>query len=75
MLRTSIIKENTAETISALKKKKFDGQKIISEIIQLDNFRIKIQQELNHLQNQMNSLSKEIGICFSKNNKEKAVAL
>ena len=75
MLRTSIIKKNTAETISALKKKKFDGQKMINEIIQLDNLRIKIQQELNQLQNQMNSLSKEIGICFSKNNKEKAEKL
>ncbi len=75
MLRTSIIKENTAEIISALKKKKFDGQKIINEIIQLDNLRIKIQQELNQLQNQMNSLSKEIGICFSKNNKEQAEKL
>jgi len=75
MLRTSIIKENTAEIISALKKKNFDGEKIINEIIQLDNLRIKIQQELNQLQNQMNSLSKEIGICFSKNNKEKAEKL
>ncbi len=75
MLRTSIIKENTPEIISSLKKKNFDGQKIIKKIIETDNIRIKIQKELNSLQNHMNSLSKEIGICFAKNNKEKAEKL
>ena len=75
MLRTSVIKENTTEIISSLKKKNFDGQKIIEKIIEIDNIRIEIQKELNSLQNQMNSLSKEIGICFSKKNTEKAEKL
>ena len=72
MLRTSIIKENTEKIITSLKKKNFDAEKIIKKIIEIDNLRIKIQKELNRLQNQMNSLSKEIGICFAENNKEKA---
>jgi len=72
MLRTSIIKKNTEKIIASLKKKNFDAEKIIKEIIEIDNLRIKIQKELNRLQNQMNSLSKEIGICFTENNKEKA---
>ena len=67
MLRTSIIKENTEKIITSLKKKNFDAEKIIKEIIEIDNLRIKIQKELNRLQNQMNSLSKEIGICFAEN--------
>tara|TARA_S200000501_G_scaffold377255_1_gene434905 strand:- start:4233 stop:5501 length:1269 start_codon:yes stop_codon:yes gene_type:complete len=75
MLRTSIIKKNTEKIISSLKKKNFNGQKIIKEIISADKTRIEIQKELNDLQNKMNSLSKEIGICFSEKNIEKAEKL
>ena len=75
MLRTSIIKQNTEKIISSLKKKNFDGQKIIKEILQSDKVRIEIQKELNDLQNKMNSLSKEIGICFSEKNIEQAEKL
>jgi len=75
MLRTSIIKKNTEKIISSLKKKNFDGQKIIKEIISSDKTRIEIQKELNDLQNKMNSLSKEIGICFSEKNIEQAEKL
>jgi len=75
MLHTSIIKENTEKIISSLKKKNFDAQKIINEIISIDDLRIDLQKELNGLQNQMNTLSKEIGICFAENNIEKAEKL
>ena len=75
MLRTSIIKENAEKIISSLKKKNFDAQQIINEIISIDNLRINLQKELNGLQNQMNSLSKEIGMCFAENNKNKAEKL
>ncbi len=75
MLRTSIIKENTKKIISSLKKKNFNAQKIIKEIVEMDSLRINIQKELNILQNKMNSLSKKIGIYYSENNKEKAEKL
>ena len=75
MLRISVIKENAEKIISSLKKKKFNAQKIIKEIINIDNLRINIQKELNDLQSQMNFLSKSIGICYSENNKDKAEKL
>ncbi len=75
MLRISIIKQNPEKIISSLKKKSFNAQKIIKEIIEIDNLRINIQKELNSLQSEMNSLSKEIGICFAKNETEKAQKL
>jgi len=75
MLRISVIKENAENIISSLKKKKFDAQQIIKKIIDTDDLRINTQKKLNELQNQMNSLSKSIGICYSENNKEKAEKL
>ena len=75
MLQTSNIKKDAKKIISSLKKKKFDAEVIINKIIKTDDFRIEIQKELNTMQNQMNSLSKEIGIYFSKGNKEKAELL
>ena len=75
MLQTSNIKKDAKKIISSLKKKKFDAEVIINKIIKTDDFRIEIQKELNTMQNKMNSLSKEIGIYFSKGNKEKAEVL
>ena len=68
MLRLNFIKENPNDIISILKKKNFDGKKLIMEIIQLDDSRINLQRDLNELQNKMNLLSKEIGICYTEKN-------
>ena len=68
MLRLNFIKENPNDIISILKKKNFDGEKLIMEIIQLDDSRINLQKDLNELQNKMNLLSKEIGICYTEKN-------
>ena len=68
MLRLNFIKENPNDIISILKKKNFDGEKLIMEIIQLDDSRINLQKDLNELQNKMNLLSKEIGICYAEKN-------
>ena len=75
MLQTSNIKKDAKKIISSLKKKNFEAEVIINKIIKSDDFRIEIQKELNKMQRQMNSLSKEIGIYFSKGNKEKAEVL
>ena len=75
MLQTSNIKKDAQKIISSLKKKNFEAEIIIKKIIKSDDFRIEIQKELNSLQSQMNSLSKEIGIYFSKGNKEEAEEL
>tara|TARA_Y100001934_G_scaffold272380_1_gene360532 strand:- start:2885 stop:4153 length:1269 start_codon:yes stop_codon:yes gene_type:complete len=75
MLQTSNIKKDAQKIISSLKKKNFEAEIIIKKIIKSDDFRIEIQKELNSLQSQMNSLSKEIGIYFSKGNKEEAELL
>ena len=75
MLQTSNIKKDAQKIISSLKKKNFEAEIIIKKIIKSDDVRIEIQKELNSLQSQMNSLSKEIGIYFSKGNKEEAELL
>ena len=66
MLRLNFIKENPNDIISILREKNFDGEKLIMEIIQLDDSRINLQKDLNELQNKMNLLSKEIGICYAE---------
>ena len=75
MLQTSNIKKDAKKIISSLKKKNFEAEVIINKIIKTDDFRIEIQKELNSMQSQMNSLSKEIGIYFSKGDNEKAEEL
>ena len=75
MLQITTIKQQNSAIISALKKKNFNAEKIIEKIIVLDDKRIAIQKDLNLLQQNMNSISKEIGLSFSKNKKEQAKKL
>ena len=73
MLQTSNIKR-CKKIISSLKKKNFEAEVIINKIIKPMIFVSKFK-ELNSMQSQMNSLSKEIGIYFSKGDNEKAEEL
>jgi seryl-tRNA synthetase len=72
MLTLSYIQENKDEAIIKLAKKNFDAQNTISQVLELDNKRKQIQQELNTLQAEMNKLSKEIGMLFKANKQQEA---
>lgn len=64
MLTLPYIQENKDEIIAKLAKKNFDAQATIEQVLELDNNRKSIQQELNVLQAEMNKISKEIGQLF-----------
>ncbi len=64
MLNLKFIKENKDFIIERLKIKKFDAQDIINKIIELDKQRRLVQKDADDLQNELNKISKEIGILF-----------
>ena len=66
MLQLQMIREKTAEVISRLRIKNFDGERIISDILRLDDIRKETQKALDDLQAQSNSLAKEIGILYKQ---------
>src|SRR4030042_1349262 len=72
MLTLSQIRENTTEVIENLKKKNFDGQEIISNILDIDKKRRNLQFELDSKQSELNNLSREIGELFKTGKKEEA---
>ncbi|HJX71465.1 MAG TPA: serine--tRNA ligase [Bacteroidales bacterium] len=72
MLTLSQIRENTTEVIENLKKKNFDGQEIISNILDIDKKRRNLQFELDSKQSELNNLSREIGELFKTGKKEAA---
>jgi len=72
MLTLKFIQENKDEVIHRLKTKNFDATTIVEEIILLDNKRRQTQTELESLQSEMNSLSKEIGQLFKSGKAEEA---
>lgn len=66
MLTLKYITENTAEVISRLAKKNFDGNAIIAQVIELDGGRKTTQTLLDSTSAEMNNLSKEIGMLFKQ---------
>ena len=64
MLNLKFIKENKDFIIERLKIKNFDAQDIINKIIELDKQRRLVQRDADDLQNELNKISKEIGILF-----------
>jgi len=68
MLDILFIKKNLSETIASLKKKKFDSEKIIIKLLELDDLRITSQKKSNSIQEKININSKKIGDLY-KNKK------
>ncbi len=72
MLTLKYIQDNKDQVIERLKIKRFDAVQIVDEIINLDNQRKSTQVEVEALQAEMNSLSKEIGQLFKSGQMEEA---
>jgi len=68
MLDILFIKKNLSETITSLKKKNFDAEKIINKLLELDNLRIQLQKKSNSIQEKININSKKIGDLYKNNN-------
>lgn len=75
MLQLSYVREHKDEIIDRLKIRNFDGEKVINEIVTLDERRRKSQTEADAKQAELNKVSKEIGVAFKSGDQEKAQAL
>jgi seryl-tRNA synthetase len=75
MLQTAFIKKNKALIIERYQKRNFDGETIISQVIELDDSRIKIQQELDTQLAESNLLAKKIGELFKSGKAEEATQI
>lgn len=82
MLQASYIREHAQEVIERLAVKNFNGKKTVDQVLELDASRRKVQQELDTLLNESNTLAKQVGELFKKGNaaeanelKNKSVAL
>ncbi len=76
MLQLQLIRENPQEIIAALKKKHYAPvEENINAILKLDAEKRSTQQELESVLQEVNRISKEIGLLFKQGEKEKADAL
>jgi seryl-tRNA synthetase len=72
MLTLNQIRENSQEVIENLKKKNFNAQKIISDILDADKRRRNWQFESDSKQSELNDISREIGEFFKTGRKDEA---
>lgn len=75
MLQVPFIREHKAEVIERLAKRNIDAEKMIEEVIALDEKRRSTQAELDTTLAESNSISKEIGGLFKSGKVEEANAL
>ena len=72
MLQVAHIRENKEVYVQALKKRNFEAESILEEVIPLDEERRSTQTELDNTLAESNKLSKEIGLLFKSGEHEKA---
>lgn len=72
MLQVNNIRENKQEFINALKKRNFEAEDILEEVLQLDEKRRATQVKLDDILAESNRLSKEIGMMFKNGEHQKA---
>ena len=72
MLTLNQIRENSQEVIENLKKKNFNAQKIISDILDADKRRRNWQFESDSKQSELKDISREIGEFFKTGKKDEA---
>ena len=75
MLQIQEVRNNFEEINSRLSKRGKDFSNELNAAIALDDQRKSLQTELDSLLAEMNSISKEIGICFKQGKKEEAETL
>lgn len=72
MLQVNNIRENKEEFIKGLKKRNFEAESILEEVLQLDEKRRATQVKLDDILAESNRLSKEIGMMFKNGEHQKA---
>ena len=72
MLLLSTIKADPEFVISRLAVKGFDGRAVITEILEIDAERRRLQQKTESDSAQLNKLSKSIGALMKEGKKEEA---
>lgn len=75
MLQTTFIKENKELIIERLKKRNFDAEELINNILKLDEERKLTQQQLDSLLAESNQFAKQIGELFKSGKTEEANGL
>ena len=61
MLQISVLREKPEYVISDSAVKNFDAKELVARILSMDEDRRKIQNELDGLLNQQNTLAKQVG--------------
>jgi seryl-tRNA synthetase len=72
MLQTTYIRENRELILERFKKRNFEGEAIINQIINLDDDRKTTQQKLDAQLAEGNKLAKEIGVLFKEGKQDEA---
>ena len=72
MLTLKTINDNPREVIVRLRKKNFDAEAMINEVLSLDEKRRNAQTQLDNTLSEVNSISKVIGGYFKEGKKEEA---
>jgi seryl-tRNA synthetase len=74
MLNLKFIQDNPELVIEKLKRKNFDASEIVSNIIDLNTQKNKLQGEADSAKAEMNKISKEIGLLFREGKHKEANA-
>ncbi|MDX8341388.1 serine--tRNA ligase [Draconibacterium sp. IB214405] len=74
MLNLKFIQDNPELVVEKLKRKNFDASEIVSNIIDLNTKKNKLQGEADSAKAEMNKISKEIGLLFREGKQEEANA-
>ena len=72
MLEIQELRQNKAGIVEALKKRFFDAQPVVDELLKVDEEWRSKKTELENVAAQMNQISKEIGILFKEGKKDEA---
>lgn len=72
MLEIQELRQNKAGIVEALKKRFFDAQPVVDELLKVDEEWRSKKTELEQVAAQMNQISKEIGILFKEGKKDEA---
>lgn len=74
MLSLSLLRDNKNLVVERLQVKNFEAAEIVTRVLNYDKERRDIQAEVNVKQNEMNLLSKNIGILFKEGKRNEAEA-
>lgn len=74
MLQVNYLRENKEKALDGLKKRNFKQPELISQAIETDDLRKKLQFELDTVLTEINKSSKEIGMLMQEGKKEQAEA-